>query len=528
MVAGRGSELCEALEASIDEESSMNKESKKNRKTSPIKIGITGLDDILHGGITPNRVYLIEGNPGAGKTTLAMQYLLEGARYAEVGIFVTLSETKDELLDIAESHGWSLDAINIVELVAAETELEPDNQFTMFQPSEMELNVTTRAVLSEVEKLKPTRVVIDSLSEMRLLAQNPLRYRRQILALKQFFIGRQCTVLLLDDSTTGSEDLQLRSIAHGVISLEQLSPEYGAERRRLRIAKLRGQKYRGGYHDFVIEQGGLNVFPRLVASEHGGIHADGQLKSGIKEIDALLGGGVEFGTSILLIGPAGSGKSSLAMQYAKMAADRGERAAMFAFDERMNTLLERSAGLGIDLRGSIESGHITIQQIDSAELSPGEFAHNVRLTVDGKDGQPGAKVVVIDSLNGYLNAMPEERFLIAQFHELLTYLGNKGVVTFLVVAQHGIVGTHMVSPIDTTYLADAVVLFRFFEARGQVRRAVSVVKKRSGEHELTIREFSMSRSGLKVGEPLEDFHGVLSGVPQLLSADQLLARNANG
>ena len=505
----------------------MSEESAKSGKARRIKMGVSGLDDILHGGITPSRVYLIEGNPGAGKTTLAMQYLLEGVRQGEVGIFVTLSETKEELLAIAESHGWSLDTINIVELVAAETELEADNQYTMFQPSEMELNVTTKAILSEVDKLKPTRVVIDSLSEMRLLAQNPLRYRRQILALKQFFIGRQCTVLLLDDNTAGSEDLQLRSIAHGVVTLEQLSPEYGAERRRLRIAKLRGQKYRGGYHDFIIEKGGLIVFPRLVASEHVGKYDDGQLKSGITEIDALLGGGIEFGTSVLLIGPAGSGKSSLAMQYAKTAADRGERAALFTFDERMNTLLNRSAGLGIDLRASIESGRITVQQVDSAELSPGEFAHNVRQAVDGKEGQPGAKVIVIDSLNGYLNAMPEERFLIAQFHELLTYLGNKGVVTFLVVAQHGIVGTHMISPIDTTYLADAVVLFRFFEARGQVRRAVSVVKKRSGAHELTIREFSMSRSGLKVGEPLEDFQGVLSGVPQLFSSEQPPMRAAN-
>ena len=506
----------------------MSKESANRQKARLIKMGIAGLDDVLHGGITANRVYLIEGNPGAGKTTLALQYLLEGARDGEVGIFVTLSETKDELYSVAQSHGWSLDSIKIVELVAAETELETENQFTMFQPSEMELNVTTKAILSEVEKLKPTRVVIDSLSEMRLLAQTSLRFRRQILALKQFFIGRQCTVLLLDDNTVGSEELQLRSIAHGVISLEQLSPEYGAERRRLRIIKLRGHQYRGGYHDFIIEPGGLNVFPRLVASEHGGNHPIGQLKSGIAEIDTLLGGGIEFGTSVLLIGPAGSGKSSLAMQYARAAADRGERAALFAFDERMNTLLNRSASLGIDLRKSIENGQFTVQQIDSAELSPGEFAHNVRRAVDGKDGRPGAKVIIIDSVNGYLNAMPEERFLIAQFHELLTYLGNKGVVTFLVVAQHGIVGSHMVSPVDTTYLADAVVLFRFFEARGQVRRAVSVVKKRSGEHELTIREFSMSRSGLKVGEPLKDFHGVLSGVPQLFSADQPPARHANG
>jgi circadian clock protein KaiC len=480
------------------------------------RIGIIGLDDVLHGGVAPNRVYLVEGNPGAGKTTLALQYLLAGARDGEAGLYVTLSETKNELSAVAQSHGWSLDSINIVELVAAEAELEADNQFTMFQPSEMELNLTTKAILSEVDKLRPSRVVIDSLSEMRLLAQSPLRYRRQILALKQFFIGRQCTVFLLDDNTAEAEDLQLQSIAHGVISLEQLSPEYGAERRRLRVAKLRGQKYRGGFHDFVIEEGGLKVFPRLVAAEHGQNSEVGQLKSGLPHIDALLGGGVEFGTSVLLIGPAGSGKSSLAMRYAKTAADHGDRAAIFALDERLRTVLHRSAGLGMDLSDPIRSGHISIQQVDSAELSPGEFGRAVRKAVDGKDGQPGAKVIIIDSLNGYLNAMPEERFLIAQLHEILTYLGNKGVVTFLVVAQHGLIGSHMHSPIDTTYLADTVILFRFFEARGQVRKAVSVVKKRSGNHESTIRELSMSSSGLNVGEPLTDFHGVLSGTPQLI------------
>jgi circadian clock protein KaiC len=497
----------------------------KNPEPELIGMGIPGLDDILQGGITPHRVYLVEGNPGAGKTTLALQFLVEGVRQGEIGIFVTLSETREELLAVAASHGWSLEGIQVVELVAAESELDPDNQFTMFQPSEMELNLTTKAILSEVDKLKPARVVIDSLSEMRLLAHNSLRYRRQILALKQFFIGRQCTVLFLDDNTAGLEDLQVRSIAHGVITLEQLSPEYGADRRRLRVAKLRGQKYRGGYHDFVIERGGLGVFPRLVASEHTGTGGDGRLESGVKEFDTLLGGGIDFGTSILFIGPAGSGKSSLAIQYMKAAAARGERSAFFSFDERISTLLKRSAGLGLDLSQAIESDHVRLRQIDSAELSPGEFAHTVRAAVDGADGQETARIIVIDSLNGYLAAMPEERFLIAQLHELFTYLGNKGVVTFLIMAQHGILGSHMTAPIDTTYLADSVVLFRFFEARGQVRRAVSVVKKRTGAHELTIREFSMGADGLRVGQPLADFHGVLSGIPQLLSRDRPSARN---
>ncbi len=488
-----------------------------------VATGIPGLDDVLGGGFTPNRVYLVEGNPGSGKTTLALRWLLEGERLGEKGIYVTLSETKAELASVARSHGWSLAGINILELVAPESELEPDNQHAMFQPSEVEMSVTTKAILAEVERTKPRRIVIDSLSEMRLLAQSPLRYRRQILALKQYFIGRECTVFLLDDMTSETEDLQLQSIAHGVVSLEQLSPEYGTERRRLRITKLRGQRYRGGYHDFNIETGGLDVFPRLVAGEHVNGQKRGLLKSGNKEMDALLGGGLQFGTSAVLIGPAGAGKSTLAIQYALAAARRGERAAIFAFDERLETILERTTGLGMDITKYLGSGHITIQPIDPAELSPGEFAHLVRRAVDGEGGKPGAKVIVIDSLNGYLNAMPEERFLTAQLHELLTYLGHKGVVTFLVVAQHGLVGS-MQSPIDTTYLADTVILFRYFEAMGEVRQAISVLKKRSGKHERTIRELSLGADGIAIGQPLKDFQGVLSGTPTYRGPDQALTR----
>jgi circadian clock protein KaiC len=424
---------------------------------------------------------------------------------------------------VAKSHGWSLAGINILELVAPESELEPDNQHAMFQPSEVELGVTTKAILAEVERVKPRRVVIDSLSEMRLLAQSPLRYRRQILALKQYFIGRECTVFLLDDLTSETEDLQLQSIAHGVVSLEQLSPEYGAERRRLRVIKLRGQKYRGGYHDFVITTGGLEVFPRLIAGEHEHGQKRGLLQAGNRELDALLGGGLQYGTSAVLIGPAGSGKSTLALHYARAAANRGERAAVFAFDERVETILERTTGLGMDLTKYLDSGHVAIQTIDTAELSPGEFAHRVRRAAEGEGGKPGAKVVVIDSLNGYLNAMPEERFLTAQLHELLTYLGHKGVVTFLVVAQHGLVG-HMETPIDTTYLADTVVLFRYFEAAGEVRQAISVLKKRSGRHERTIRELTLGDNGITIGQPLKDFQGVLSGTPTYRGPDQALTR----
>jgi circadian clock protein KaiC len=355
---------------------------------------------------------------------------------------------------------------------------------------------------------------------MRLLAQSPLRYRRQILALKQYFVGRECTVFLLDDLTSEAEDLQLQSIAHGVVSLEQLAPEYGAERRRLRVTKLRGQKYRGGYHDFVITTGGLDVFPRLVAGEHDRGQKRGLLHAGNKELDALLGGGLQYGTSAVLLGPAGSGKSTLALQYARAAAGRGERAVVFAFDERLETMLERTEGLGMGLGGYLESGHVAIQPIDTAELSPGEFAHHVCRAAEGGEGKTGAKVVVIDSLNGYLNAMPEERFLTAQLHELLTYLGHKGVVTFLVVAQHGLVGSHMETPVDTTYLADTVILFRFFEALGEVRQAISVVKKRSGRHERTIRELTLGANGITVGKPLRDFQGVLSGTPTYRGPDK--------
>ena len=473
--------------------------------------GIAGLDDVLGGGLTPNRLYLVEGNPGAGKTTLALQYLLEGRRLGEPGLYVTLSETKAELADVARSHGWSLDGLDIVELVASEADLELDNQNTMFQPADVELGETTRAVLAEVDRVKPRRVVIDSLSELRLLAQSSLRYRRQILALKQYFTGRACTVLLLDDNTSEATDIHLRSIAHGVVCLDQQAPGYGGERRRLRVVKLRGQKYRDGFHDFTITTGGLDVFPRLVAAEHAQNDDRAVLTGGVPELDRLLGGGIDFGTSVLLVGPAGSGKSSVAVNYARAAAARGGRAAMFIFDERPETLFRRAAGLGMDLEPLVAAGTLTIHPIDPAALSPGEFAACVRRAVEGVDGHPPATVVVVDSLNGYMQAMPEERFLTTQLHELLTFLGHRGVVTFLVLAQHGMVG-HMQTPIDTTYLADTVVLFRYFEAHGAVRQALSVVKKRSGNHERSIRELWLD-GGIRVGEPLSAFQGILTGTP---------------
>jgi circadian clock protein KaiC len=478
-----------------------------------VKTGIAELDDILGGGLTANRVYLLHGTPGSGKTTLSLQFLLEGVAHGEKALYVTLSETRVELKAVARSHGMLLDGIEIFELVAEEAELDPDNQYTMFQPSEVELNKTTRRILDEIERLKPSRVVIDSLSEIKLLAQSALRFRRQVLALKQFFVGRECTVFFLDDKTaSGEDDLQLESIAHGVISLEQLAPDYGAERRRLSITKLRGQRYRGGYHDFTIVPGGLSVFPRIVAGEHIQATEATQLKSGVTQMDKLLCGGLTSGTSTLLLGPAGVGKSTLAIQYAAEAARNGKGSIVFAFDERIETMFQRADGLNIPLRKYVTEGLIEIRSVDPAELSPGEFAHKVRKAADGKEGRP-VKVVVIDSLNGYLNAMPEERFLTAQLHELLTYLGHLGVVTFLVVAQHGLLGNAMSTVIDTSYLADTVILFRYFEAQGEVKQLISVVKKRNGRHERTIREFSLGEAGISIGEPLKQFHGLLTGTP---------------
>ncbi|MBX9626401.1 MAG: AAA family ATPase [Gemmataceae bacterium] len=470
--------------------------------------GIAGLDDVLGGGLTPNRLYLVEGVPGSGKTTLAMQFLMAGARNGEPVLYVTLSETREELLAVAGSHGWDLAGITLRELVPSEDSLRPDDQYTMFHPSEVELGETTKAILAEVERLRPARAVFDSLSELRLLAGNPLRYRRQILALKQFFAGRKCTVLLLDDMTSADHDLQVQSIAHGVVLLEQLNPEYGAERRRLRVVKYRGRRFRGGYHDYTIGRGGLEVFPRLVAAEHRPPPRDEKLPSGLGELDALLGGGIERGTSTLVVGAAGTGKSTLAAQFVATAAARGQSAALFLFDEGTNTLLTRCAALGIDLRPHLEAGRVTVQQVDPAELSPGEFAHAIRRAVD-----QGAAVVVIDSLNGYLNAMPDERFLVVQLHELLTYLGQKGVATILIGAHQGMIGTNMQTPVDASYLADAVVLMRYFEARGEVRQAISVIKKRGGRHERTIREYRMGDGRISIGPPLREFRGVLTGVP---------------
>jgi len=483
----------------------------KNPKNSEPRLhtGVEGLDNVLRGGIPKGHLYLVEGDPGTGKTTLALQFLLEGARNGERGMYVTLSESKQELEQVAESHGWSLESITIYEMIPPEEDLSAEAQYTVFYPSDVELADTMTAILKQLAKVDPVRVVFDSLSEFRMLARDPLRYRRQILALKRYFAGRNCTVLLLDDRTAegSTQDLQLQSIAHGVIKMQSLDRDFGIKRRRMEVHKLRGSSFREGYHDYSIKTGGISVYPRLIASEHRPGFQRKNVPSGLQELDDLFGGGIDKGTSTLLIGPAGCGKSTIALRYAFSSAQRGEKAIIFTFDESLATLIERARGLDMDPTDLLRSGMLKIQQRDPAELAPGEFVHGIQQMVE----QENIRLVVIDSMNGFLNAMPDERLLTMQLHELLSYLGQQGIATLITLAQHGFVGVN--SPIDVSYLADTVLLFRYFERAGSIRQALSVVKKRSGPHERTIRELLFRDGTIEVGPVLTEFEGVLTGSP---------------
>ena len=481
-----------------------------------LKTGIEGLDDILNGGLPKGHLYLVEGSPGTGKTTLALQFLLAGAAAGEKAMYVTLSESTRELKQVARSHGWNMDDLILYEMVPPEEDLGSEAQYTVFHPSEVELADTITAITKQIEALNPDRVVFDSLSEFRMLARDPLRYRRQILALKRYFAGRNSTVLLLDDGTADPQniDLQLQSIAHGVIHLESLERDIGIKRRRIEIFKLRGSEFREGFHDYSIRKGGVDVYPRLIAAEHVPGFERKHVPSGLKELDDLFRGGIDTGTSTLLIGPAGSGKSTVALSYAVSAAKRKEKSIIFTFDESLATLIERSKGLGLDVTDPMKNGLLEIHQIDPAELSPGEFVARIRRLVEDEN----LRVIVIDSINGFMNAMPHEQFLAMQLHELLAYLGQQGIATLMTLAQHGLVGTTQ-SPIDISYLADTVLLFQYFERAGTIRQALSVVKKRSGPHERSIRELTFGNGEIQVGLPLKDFDGVLTGAPRYTGAN---------
>lgn len=496
----------------------MTKTIKQEKK---LKTGIFGLDLVLNGGVPENRLYLMQGEPGTGKTTIGFQFLLEGIKVGEKSLYISFSESREELEAVAHSHKWDISKLDLLELGAIEEQLKPEAQNTIFYPSEVEMTHTTKVLMDHIERIKPHRIVFDSISELRMLSESSLRYRRQMLALKQFFARQKCTVLLLDDLTSSPKDLQVQSIVHGVINLQKLHPEFGTERRRLNIVKIRGIEYLGGYHDYVIRPGGVEVFPRMVSSDHESNPSTKKFSSGLKELDNLLGGGLDAGTSTLFLGPAGTGKSTLSLQYAYAAAERGEKSILLAFEETYATMLMRTNSVGMDIQKHIDSGMMRFHKIDPAQLSPGEFTDLIKRAVE-----EGFKVVSIDSLNGYLHAMPEEQFLTLQLHELLSYLASQGIATLMVLAQQGVLGHVMSTPIDLTYLADTVLITRYFETHGSVKKAISVIKQRSGLHESTIRELIFTPKGLVVGQPLTNFRGVLTGVPEFTGGGKGLGKDA--
>jgi circadian clock protein KaiC len=491
-----------------------------SEEPATVSVGNPGLDVILRGGLPANRLYLCEGMPGSGKTTLALKFLLDGRDKGEPALYITLSETSEELSVVAKSHGWDLDGIALFELASADEVLGAGRDQSILHSFEMELGETINLIKAEVERIKPKRVVFDSLSEMRLLAQDPLRYRRQLLLLKQFFAGLNTTVILVDDLTSysGERDNHLHSLCHGVITLERLTLDFGAARRRLQVQKLRGVNFIAGYHDFTIRKGGLEVYPRLIAADHHSDFNDEGVASEIPELDALLGGGPARGTCTLITGPSGAGKSTLALQYLAAACRRGENCVIYEFDERIGTLIAPAKALGIDLASFIEGGCLVIRQLDAAEVAPGEFASMVREEVEKRE----ARIIIIDSLNGYVAAMPQEQQLILQLHELLSYLNQAGVVTFLINPQQGFFGSMQTNGLDVSYVADVVILLRFFEAQGRIRKAISIVKNRSGAHEDTIRELRIDTQGIRVGNPLAEFRGVLSGTPEYVGTQSPL------